>query len=70
MNDHKRVHDWPKMHWNIAGFICACIPALAALLVSLKVLSVIAATCAAIVAITYVVLLTWHFSHTSKDSKR
>lgn len=62
MNDQKRVRDWPDMHWNIAGFVCACIPALATLLVSLNALSVAVATGAAVIAVAYVVLLTWHLS--------
>lgn len=62
MNDPYRVAHWPDMHWNIAGFICACIPVLAAILVSLDVLSVVAATCSAAIAIAYVLLLTWHYA--------
>jgi hypothetical protein len=61
-NDHRRVHDWPEFHWNIVGFVCACIPTLAAILVSLDVLSVRAAIGAAICAIAYVVGLTWYFA--------
>lgn len=54
MNDHQRVADWPDMHWNIAGFVCACIPVLALILVSFNVLSEVIAVCAAVGAIAYV----------------
>jgi hypothetical protein len=23
MNDLRHVADWPDMHWNVAGFVCA-----------------------------------------------
>lgn len=66
MNDHHRVADWPEMHWNIAGFVCACIPVLAAILVSLNVLSEFIAICTAVAAVLYVLLLTWYYARDSE----
>lgn len=69
MNDHHRVGDWPNLHWNVAGFVCACIPVLAAILVSLGVLSALIATCAAAVAIAYVLFLTWYYARSNGKPK-
>lgn len=71
MNDRKRAVLWAKEHWHIAGFACACLPVLAAILVKLGVLTERAAVAAVFVAVAYVVFTTWRYTrNTEKSEKR
>jgi hypothetical protein len=69
MNDLRHVAEWPDIHWHIAGFVCACIPVLAAMLVSFGVLSVFTAVCAAVLAIAYILLVTWYYARGGDKKK-
>ncbi|MGY4831835.1 hypothetical protein ACVNIS_24895 (plasmid) [Sphaerotilaceae bacterium SBD11-9] len=50
---------WPKLHWDLCGFVCACLPVLAAMLVRAGVLQTSAAVVATVVAVIFVIVLTW-----------
>lgn len=66
MNDHKRVQNWPEMHWTFAGYICVALVALAAFLISYKIMSYEAAMWAVCLAIGYVIVLTGHLARANK----
>jgi hypothetical protein len=61
---------WAKEHWHIAGFACACLPVLAAILVRLAVLTERAAVAAVLVAVAYVVFTTWRYTRNTEQSKK
>lgn len=69
MNDRKRAVLWAKEHWHIAGFACACLPVLAAILVKLEVLTERSAVAAVLVAVAYVVLTTWRYTRDTEKPK-
>ncbi len=62
-NDKKRAVLWAKEHWHVAGFICACLPVVGAVLVDLGVLTVRAAVVATLAAVVYVLMTTWSSTH-------
>jgi maltodextrin utilization protein YvdJ len=61
-NDRKLAVIWAKEHWHVALFCCACLPVLAAILVSLGVLTERAAVAAVVLAVAYVLALTWRYT--------
>ena len=67
--DHERSCDgrrlavvWAKEHWQVAAFVCACIPWIGVILNYFDVLSAPAAVVAVIVSVVYVVVLTWAYT--------
>lgn len=68
-NDKKLAVMWPKQHWQIAGFICACLPFVGLVLVEVGLMSVRAAVAAVTASIVYVLLTTWYYTYDPKRNK-
>jgi len=69
-HDGERAVIWSKMHWQIARIVCVCIPILAMILTALDWLTREAAFFAALVAVSYVLLLTWNYTRDNEKKQQ